>query len=128
MSDFTVQLDIPISCQRIADLFCTGLEGGYSPWLGRFEYLRTPEDSVRYTDAAFWEGDFCIRFHFDGGDDDEGSFASSKDVDAKELAQGLYRFATQARSHFNDFLNENDDAETGDVFLQCLLLGEIVFG
>ena len=30
--------------------------------------------------------------------------------------------------HIHNFLRENDDAETGDVFLQCCLFGEIVFG
>ena len=30
--------------------------------------------------------------------------------------------------HFANILNENDDAETGDVFLQCCLWGDIVYG
>jgi len=30
--------------------------------------------------------------------------------------------------HFHNFLEENDDAETGDVFIQCCLFGEIVYG
>jgi hypothetical protein len=33
-----------------------------------------------------------------------------------------------APRHFADVLNENDDAGTGDVFLQCCLFGEIIFG
>jgi hypothetical protein len=30
--------------------------------------------------------------------------------------------------HFADFINQNDDAITGDVFLQCCLLGEVLYG
>lgn len=30
--------------------------------------------------------------------------------------------------HWADVLAENDDATTGDVFLQCCLFGECIFG
>jgi hypothetical protein len=30
--------------------------------------------------------------------------------------------------HFSNFISENYDAETGDVFLQCCLLGKVKFG
>jgi len=36
--------------------------------------------------------------------------------------------ASEAPRHFADFIAENDDAETADVFLQCCLFGRIVFG
>lgn len=30
--------------------------------------------------------------------------------------------------HFGNFISENEDAETGDVFIQLALLGDIVYG
>jgi len=30
--------------------------------------------------------------------------------------------------HFANFAQEAEDAETGDVFIQCCVLGEIVYG
>ena len=30
--------------------------------------------------------------------------------------------------HYNNLINENDDAETADVFFQVATMGEIVFG
>jgi len=30
--------------------------------------------------------------------------------------------------HLKNFIEENDDAETADVFLQCCVLGDIVYG
>jgi hypothetical protein len=30
--------------------------------------------------------------------------------------------------HFSDMIAENDDATTADVFLQCCLFGELVYG
>ena len=55
--------------------------------------------------------------------DDGGCFLT--DV---ELQQGLQRMARKYPRHFADFMAENDDAITGDVFLQCVVLGEVIYG
>ena len=31
-------------------------------------------------------------------------------------------------SHFNDAMNENDDASTGDVYLQLAVFGKVIYG
>jgi len=31
-------------------------------------------------------------------------------------------------SHYGDAISENDDAGTGDVYLQCCLFGEVIYG
>jgi hypothetical protein len=41
--------------------------------------------------------------------------------------QDCDREHAQYRSHFGDMMNHND-ATTGDVFLQCCLLGKVVYG
>jgi hypothetical protein len=30
--------------------------------------------------------------------------------------------------HWADFINENDDAITGDIFVQCCVFGDTVYG
>jgi hypothetical protein len=40
---------------------------------------------------------------------------------------GLCRMAEKHPRHFADWRDENDDAETGDVFLQLVVLHDIVF-
>jgi hypothetical protein len=30
--------------------------------------------------------------------------------------------------HFADLVNENDDADTGDAFVQCCVFGEVIYG
>ena len=44
------------------------------------------------------------------------------------MKQGIQIMADKYPEHFANVINENDDAETGDVFLQCCLFGEVVFG
>ncbi len=47
-------------------------------------------------------------------------------LDLTSIANGLNVMASRYPRHFADFLNENTDGITGDVFLQCCLLGEVI--
>jgi hypothetical protein len=40
----------------------------------------------------------------------------------------LALMAEKEPRHFGDFMGENDDATTSDVFLQLCLFGEVVYG
>jgi hypothetical protein len=40
----------------------------------------------------------------------------------------LRLMAEKEPRHFADFMQENDDAVTGDVFLQCVLLKAVIYG
>jgi hypothetical protein len=44
------------------------------------------------------------------------------------LITGLHLLAEKYPKHFNDFVTENEDADTGDIYLQLCLFGEVVFG
>ena len=44
------------------------------------------------------------------------------------MMKGSQIMANKYTWHFDNFINDNADAETGDVFLQCSVLGDIVFG
>jgi hypothetical protein len=50
--------------------------------------------------------------------------------DLTSIERGLKLFATdeKVKHHWANFLSENDDAETGDVFLQLCVFGEVIFG
>lgn len=49
-------------------------------------------------------------------------------VDKESLERGTNTMRDKYPEHYLDILNETADAETADVFLQCCVLGEIVFG
>ena len=123
-----------IGGSQIADLMCTGLEGGYSPWLLSCEVIKIPEGFVNHerfspcVQAEFYDGDFQLKFTFDGPNDDEGSFASTKLVGPAEMQAAITLFADNSRSHFGDWMQDESDANTGDVFLQYLCLEEEIYG
>ncbi len=45
-----------------------------------------------------------------------------------KIKKGLTIMASKYPRHFKSILEDNTDAETADVLLQCALLGEIVYG
>jgi len=49
-------------------------------------------------------------------------------LDRAALEPGLQIMAEKYPRHFANFAQEAEDAETGDVFIQCCVLGEIVYG
>lgn len=49
-------------------------------------------------------------------------------LDLKAIKRGLEVMAEKFPTHFADVLTENDDDNTGDVFLQCALLGNVIYG
>jgi hypothetical protein len=61
---------------------------------------------------------------------DEGDEFSGKVfvLDMEHIKHGMVIMANDHAKHFDDFINENDDAITGDVLLQCCLFGKLIFG
>jgi hypothetical protein len=49
-------------------------------------------------------------------------------LDLKSIGRGLDVLATRYPRHFADLINENTDAITADVLLQCCLFGELIYG
>ena len=45
-----------------------------------------------------------------------------------QLHSGLRAMATKFPFNFANFIGENDDAETADVFIQCCLFGGLRYG
>jgi hypothetical protein len=48
-------------------------------------------------------------------------------LDLKSIGRGLDDLATKYPRHFADLVNENTDAITADVLLQCCLFGELIY-
>ena len=49
------------------------------------------------------------------------------DLNSAACARGLQLMAEDWSRHFQAFRDENEDAETGDVFLQLCVFGDVVF-
>jgi len=44
------------------------------------------------------------------------------------ILEGTRVFVQDFSNHYEDFLTENDDAITADVWLQCVCFGDVVYG
>ena len=62
---------------------------------------------------------------YDAEDPDEDRLGTITQESVKNALEVMARDYT---NHFNDIINESDDAITGDIFFQLATMNEIVFG
>lgn len=130
----TATISIPF--RRVLDLLCSALEGGSNYWVLSVDPV-LPEgiefndfrEGGKFALEDYFPGHMIVPFYrgcklkFEADDYDV-----TVDLDTESIAKGLALMSEKSQEHFNDFLNENDDSVTGDVFLQYCLFGEVVFG
>jgi hypothetical protein len=123
--DISVVVSTAISFQTIADTMCSAVEGGSNYWC---EKLRTKDQDKFehwYADKDFYANpDFSFTVY--DGEADRGK--KKKVVGRAELERGLKVMAEKYPHHFADMIAENGDANTGDILLQCMAFGEVVYG
>jgi len=126
-----MQITLDIPSKRLADLMVSAFEGATTYWaqaahpsmpLGK-EY-----ESPWYSDPKFWEGSFSVDVRFDDPAKPEGNGKGRKTIGPDDVKKGFELMATKYGHHFGEFMRENEDAETADVFLQCVVLGDLVYG
>lgn len=141
-----------ISIERIANLLCSALEGGSNYWYQIVEIIPpagfNPQDSrtklefMSDTELAKMMGrEPKIYSHIDypcnrGGaliirdieDTDIKQPGAPMRLDLEAMQRGLQLMVDKAPKHWGDFLSENDDATTADVFLQLCLFGDVIYG
>ena len=127
MDNFEVTVETTISKQQVQDLLCNALEGGsnYWYWIDHTVYPEG-ENSADYEfwhlDVPFEEGGHLV---FKDIEDQEGPTLGTLNLES--IKRGLQVMADKFSKHFHDFITENDDAITGDVFLQCGLFGDVIY-
>lgn len=141
-----------VSEERIADMLTTAFEGGASNWCCITGYVKpkalkfriSKSQVFRHIDYPMNAGGVVIitdlyaecekgneppmgsgfRYNFVGWKPKNKPFR----LTPKTLKKGLQVMANKFPSHFADLLAENDDACTGDVFLQCCVFGDTIYG
>jgi hypothetical protein len=119
-------LTIEIDNKRIADLLCEGFEGGIGYWAKIVGYEKpvtpgTPYYHTKYTDYPLNGGAVFL-------EEEETDEPVKHRLDMEAIQRGLKVMQEKYPRHFGNWLAENDDAETGDVFIQCCIFGKIVYG
>jgi len=114
---------------RVADLLCCAFEGGVGYWCAITGYTKPAEPRSVWGDGTVYKH---VDYPLTGGavlcqvtDEDE---PEKLVLDGAAIERGLKLMAEKWPRHWADFIGENEDASTGDVFVQMCLLGEVVYG
>lgn len=131
-----MKITIEITSQKIADLMVSCMESSYAAqWVGKVEHLAgtLPEGKISwkrpyYSDPDLYDNmGFVIQFEHDGPNSDEGENDIKTGLTHCGMKRGLEIMAQKSPYQFGMLLSDDADAITADVFLQCCLLGDIVF-
>lgn len=133
MSAVTVTVKQEIHIQRLVDLLVTAFDGNMTgQWAQADVYMPDEPDWSWSPDPSYWDGIRKIYVaaacggHVDIIDMEDDEKRHRLDLDA--LRKGIQIMAEKCPRHFADFMNQNDDSITGDVFVQCCIFGEIIYG
>jgi hypothetical protein len=119
---FTVTHQIPK--KRVYEVVVSGIEsGGYgSFYVPGDDWRKGWEAADRGEHAAFSACLFTVKY-----EEDREDYKPQPLTDTL-LQAGLNIMAENYPKHLTAIIEENDDAITGDVLLQCSLLGDVVYG
>ena len=120
---FKVQVTHTFDARRVADLLCCAFEGGSNYWIDRVETLYDYRAAGLYVQDVPLIANETLHVHPTEGE--PPPVAMTRAMVEKGLA---LLFSENYAQHGADFLAENEDADTGDAFLQLCLFQEIIFG
>jgi hypothetical protein len=125
--DFIVNATFKVSRQQVAGTLWRTF-GSQLTWFKVVEVIEPPTLRFRSIEhLALRMVDYPLN---EGGSIGIVSTEPSSDVfrlDLKSIRRGLEDLATKYPRHFADLVNENSDAITADVLLQCCLFGELIY-
>jgi len=137
-----LKLSLDIPQEEIRGLLCCALEGGSNYWYKNLDWESddesiTAHDLVIESDGGIeWSWPYVAPFkkgcrltlQVKEDFDDPKDMVKRYVIDENRIAYGMNVFTKRYKQHFADFLAENADAITGDVFLQCVCFGEVIYG
>lgn len=113
------RIEVEVSDERIKDVLIGAFEGGSNYWY----WITDQSHKGHPADVIMDHEDGWVKIK----DDEEGCMGEFT-LTKQALYDGLQKMANQYAFHFNDVMEENDDAVTADVLLQMALFGELVYG
>ena len=131
-----------ITEEGLNDLLCCAMEGGSNYWVDHIELVwpegETEESmKAKYPDAV-WHNDLPFKGgavivyapdRIESGKVVGADESTAYRLDLKAMNKGLRLMRKpKYRRHYEDFITDNFDAITGDVFLQLSLFGEVIYG
>lgn len=126
-----ISLMVPfhVTVEQVKDLLGTAIEsGGSNYWVDTLDRdNKTTRSEAQYRqEVPFVKGGYLTLVE-QGEDAPDGKGRVFR-IDLKAIKKGLAVFAQKYPKDFADFMNENDDADTADIFLQCVCFGDAIYG
>jgi hypothetical protein len=135
-SGFKIVVEHEISRERVGDLLCCAFEGGSNYWYRIEQFhepttyqFRTNKNQIfKHLDYPLNPEGYLVVSDYHGIDQDETP--KRRRLSYVTIKRGLKLLSTSKTyaHHWQDFLAENEDATTGDVFLQFCLFGDVIYG
>ncbi len=113
---------LTISSQSVSNLLCCAFEGGVGYWCQLTRYTLDDSGILDYDSLTDTDQDLewaVVDLH---------SNREAHTVTHRKLQHGLGIMADKYPEHFDRLIQGVYDSTTGDVFLQCALFGEIIYG
>ncbi len=130
----SVQATHNVSIKNVANLLCAAFEGGSNYWYN-IDKSHKPEnfDNTPPADKQFTHISYPLNI---GGHlvisvkegVDEEMEGKTFILDLATITLGLWKMAEKSPDHFSNFITENEDSTTADVFLQYCIFGEVLYG
>lgn len=125
----TIPVTTHVTIERVRDVLTSALEGGSNYWYTIAEFIPptgNPKVEFRHIEFPTMPGGALVIQASDHRNPEREDGAWRLDLEA--CTRGLNVMASRYAQHYADLVSEQDDATTGDVFLQCALFGEVIFG
>lgn len=133
--EHTIAISNRVAFSEIENLLTSAFEGGSNYW-----YFITGKKAPKKW--SYWgeyneaKQKFLPLYVLNGGSlkiidneaDDQSGGKKVYTLDMHAIENGLQVMASNFANHFADVMSGNTDAETGDVFLQCCLFEDVIYG
>ncbi|TXM69642.1 hypothetical protein [Methylobacterium sp. WL120] len=130
MNEFSVTITKTLSPSKIADQVITAIEGGIGYWCEAVDVMEPDRSTLTekpwYADPKLYAGPFSIKFT----ELEEHKAGAGRDryLTPANVQSGLNTMSEKYQDHFRDLVDENGDSDTADVFIQCCLFGDLIYG
>lgn len=129
MDAFTVRAKVEISMKRIADVLATAFEGGSNYWAEISDYKKPREIYPWDTENVYPHIQYPLSL---GGavmvTVTSENMPETYQLNLVAIKKGLAIMAEKYPLHFAEIVSGDYDADDGDIFLQCCLLGDAIYG
>lgn len=119
-----MKIEIDFKEDRVKDLIASALDAGIRYWCRSFRVMPGKKDATRACAVPLdTNGKIVLTLREPIKSDGLVDYS----LDRRAIEKGLSLFPLMMPNQFGRWLANKDDAETGDVFVQLCLFGEVVF-